>query len=421
MKSKAFSIVLSALVAFGLWMYVVTVESPGSEKTYYNIPVVLQNENVLQERGLMITSEVPAVSLTLSGNRTDLNKLDENNINILVNAASIEAAGTHQLNYTVSYPGTVNSSAITRVGQSTNMITLKVEKRITKNVDVVIDYTGAVPEGFIADKDNVLLDYDTVQVSGPESVVVGITQAKLRVDLTDQNATLMGAYVYELCDKNGNPVDAEMVTTNVEKVNLTLKIQRVKEITLVVDTIFGGGVTEQNSTVTVTPATIWISGSDSQLAGLDELTIKVEFEKILKELMQDKDSVTLDRHTLTLPIELPEDATNETDFTEATVEITFHDLKVKRLTVSNFQAINVPEGMEASINQLKIIIGGASGMIDRISASDITVKVDFANAQPNVEASFPVTITIIGQHSDVSVVGTYSVLAKLDQPDVQEE
>ena len=118
MKNKVFSVVLSVVVAFGLWLYVITVVSPGSENTYYNIPVVLQNENVLKDRGLMITSELPAVTLTLSGTRTDLNKLDENNINILVNAAAIEAAGNHQLNYTVLYPGSVSSNAITRKWQS---------------------------------------------------------------------------------------------------------------------------------------------------------------------------------------------------------------------------------------------------------------------------------------------------------------
>ena len=403
MKSKALSIVLSAIVAFGLWLYVVTVVSPGSEKTYYNIPVVLQNENALEERNLMITSDVPVVTLTLSGTRTDLNKLDENNINILVNAAAIEAAGTHQLDYTVSYPGTVTDGAITRVGQSTNMITLKVEKRIRKNVDVVIDYIGAVQEGFIADKENAVLDYKTIEVSGPESIVDRITQARIQVDLTDKTTSVIGQYVYDLCGADGQPVDVKLVTTNVEAVNLTVKVQRVKEIELSLNMIYGGGATVKNSTVEIEPKTIRISGSDALLENLDKLELGTVN---LREVLADE--------TMTFPIVLPEGVNNETGVTEAVVTIKFSDLKVKKLSVVNIQPINVPEGMEVDMitQVLEVTLRGPTALIDVLTEEDITVTVDFANAQVGTATMRP-TITVNSAYQDVGTVGTYVVSATL--------
>ena len=47
MKSKLTSILLSIAIAFGLWMYVITYVSPGSEETIYFIPVMLDGEAVL--------------------------------------------------------------------------------------------------------------------------------------------------------------------------------------------------------------------------------------------------------------------------------------------------------------------------------------------------------------------------------------
>ena len=44
MKNKILAALLSVAVAFGLWLYVITVVNPESEKTYYEIPVVLQNK-----------------------------------------------------------------------------------------------------------------------------------------------------------------------------------------------------------------------------------------------------------------------------------------------------------------------------------------------------------------------------------------
>lgn len=412
MKNKVFSIVLSVVVAFGLWLYVVMVVSPGSENTYYNIPVVLQNENVLKDRGLMITSELPAVTLTLSGNRTDLNKLDENNINILVNAASIEAAGTHQLNYSVSYPGSVPNSAITRVGQSTNMITVRVEKRVTKSVDVIIDYVGSLPDGFIADKDNAIMSMETIEVSGPESLVNKITQARIQVDLTNRNMSVMGQFDYELCDINNKPVDTRLITANAETVSLTVKIQRVKEIALKVNTVYGGGATDQNCSVVVEPNTIRVSGSDAQLENLNELILDTIN---LAEILTDG--------TLTLPIALPEGVTNETGVTQAVVTITFKDLAVKKLNVTNIQAINVPAGMKADIyaQAREITVRGPSALIDKITAKDVTVTVDFAGLQPGQyvmrgNASFS------SAYSSVGVVEAIEVKADLlDAAKTQEE
>lgn len=403
MKSKILYMLLSAVVAFGLWLYVVTVVSPGSEETYYNVQVVLQNENILEERGLMITSDLEPVNLTLSGNRTDLNKLDSNNIQVLVNAATIEAAGTHRLDYSVSYPGTVNGNDITRTGQSTNMITLKTEKRVTKRVDVVADYIGSVPEGFIADKENAVLDYENIEISGPESVVEKIAQARIKVDLTDKNVTVAGQYIYDLCDERGNPVDVNRVTTNVEAVNLTVKVLRVKEIALNVETVYGGGVTQKNSTVTVTPETIRISGSDALLEGLDVLKLgSIDLGEILEDT------------TLTFPITLPEGVTNETGVTEVTVEVKFSDLKTKTLNITKIQAVNVPAGMEVDMitQALEITVRGPSLLIDAITEKDVTVTVDFANAQTGT-ATMRASVEFSNTFSDAGTVGTYVVSATL--------
>lgn len=405
MKSKILYIIFSAIVAFGLWLYVVTVVSPGSEETYYNVPVVLQNENILQERGLMITSDLPTVNLDLSGNRTDLNKLDSNNINVLVNVASIEAAGTHTLNYTVSYPGTVNGNDITRTGQSTNNITLTVENRITKSVDVVAEYIGSVPEGFIADKENAVFDYKSVEVSGPESIISKIAQARITVDLTDQNVTIAGQYVYDLCDAEGNPVDVQRVTTNVEAVNLTVKVQRMKEIALTMETIYGGGATEANTTVTVSPRSIYVSGSDALLENLDALILgSINLGEILENT------------TLTFPITLPEGVNNETGVTEVTVEVKFDDLKVKTMNVTNIQAVNVPEGMEVELitRALEITVRGPSLLIDAITENDLTIMVDFTNAQIGT-ATTRATVEFSSTFSDAGTVGSYVVSATLSE------
>ena len=399
MKSKLLKILLSAAVAFALWCFVVMVEQPESEKTYYNIPVVLQNEDVLTERGLMIVSERPTVTLRLSSTRTNLNNLNESNINVIANVSSITGVGTHEITYSVAYPGNVPASAVTVKSQSTDMVKLKVEKRITKRVEVVPVYTGSVPEGMIADKENAVMDFEYIEVSGPETVMEQITQAIIQVDLTNQSETIMGEYAYILCNEAGEPVDAAQVTTNAEVVNLTLKIQRVKEIALKVTIVPGGGATEATSSISIEPATIRISGSDAMLEDLEELDLGTID---LAELVNDV--------SLTYPIVLPEGITNETGITEATVSVKFPNLRVRTLRITNIEAINVPAGMEVEMitQSLQVSFRGPAAMVNAMTEKDIMVTVDFTDAELGTDTK-KATVTISSKYDGVGAVGTYSV------------
>lgn len=399
MKSKLVTFLLALLFAIGLWVFVVTVEQPESESTYYDIPVVYQNEDVLAERGLMIVSERPTVTLKLKSTRTNLRNLNEANINILVNLANVRDAKTYSLNYSLSYPGTVPEGDVSVVSASTEQISLKVERRITKQVEVVPVYNGSVPEGMIAHKEEAELDYQFIEVSGPESVMQNLTQAVIYVDLEGQTQTIAGEYPYTLCDAEGNPVDASLLTTSVENVNLMVKIQQVKEIELRVKVIAGGGATEQTSTITIDPQTIRVSGPEALLADLEYLEIG-----------------TIDLSTMTqaeiqiFPIQLPEGITNETGLTSATVTVDFPKLRTVKMTVGDIRIIGLPEGLEAELitQQLEVTIRGLAEQIMGLRAADLTVTVDLSNAQVGTFTQ-GVTITISSRFPDVGTMGTYSV------------
>ena len=120
MKNKFGAILLSVAIAFGLWLYVITYVSPNSEETYYNIPVVLEGESVLNERGLMCTSTSSStVSLQLAGARSDLIKVNQSNITVKANLSAITEPGQKiNLRYTISYPGNVAQNAFETLSQS---------------------------------------------------------------------------------------------------------------------------------------------------------------------------------------------------------------------------------------------------------------------------------------------------------------
>ena len=408
MKTKILRIALSVLISFSLWLYVVTVVTPEAEETYYDIPVSYQND-VLEERGLMIVSNTPTVTVKAKGNRTDLNELNANNITVLVDLASIQAPGTQMLQPKVIYPGNV---AVETVSQNPNVLQLRVENRIKKPVPIRLEFQGSVPEGFIADKDNPVMDTTVVEVAGPQSSMDLIDHAIIQVDLSDKTESIVGAFQYVLCDTDGEPVDAEMITTNVEEVNLSVKIQAIKEVPLTVNLVEGGGATVNSCKLELTRESIWVSGNEARLRDLESVELGTVNLADLKD----------ETNTLVFEIILPDGVTNMTGETEVTATISFPDLVRKKLTInkSKFVTTGVPQGTEVVwiTEMVEVELRGPSALMKKLTEKDITVSVDFTGEELGGVSKVP-KITLGSGYSDVGAISVSTVTATLqtEEPD----
>ena len=414
MKSKFWRVALSVAISLVLWMYVISVVSPESDETFYDIPVSYQND-VLDERGLMIVSETPTVTLHLKGNRSDLNELNASNITILVDLAAIQTPGTQMLRYNYSFPANLPNNAFEVLSQTPNLLQLKVENKVKKAVPIQLDYMATnVPEGYIADKEAPLMDTAVVEVSGPESAVSQIEKAVIQVDLTNQKDSIMGAYTYVLCNEAGEPVDAQMVTTNVEEVNLTVKIQMVKELPLVLNVVDGGGATKETCKIELQreTTTLWVSGSENKLKDLTEIELGTVNLADLKA----------ETNTLHFDIVLPEGVTNMTGETQVTAVITFPQLGTKKLTINKtqFRKAGVPEDAEVLwiSEMVDVELRGPKDLIKNITEEDVIVTVDFTGEEPGTVSKVP-QITFGDNYSGVGAMSAtqITVALQLEVPD----
>lgn len=406
MKSNKFlRFLLSLILAFCLWLYVISVEVPEGEFTFTNIQVSFQNETVMtEERNLMITTdEIPTITLTLKGNRTELNKLNNSNISVVVDLSQVYEPGQQRLTYKIYYPSEVSNNAFEVVGSTPNTITLEVEKRVSKEVPVVVNYTGKLPEDYTADTASHELSSKVVNIKGPESVVNEITQARIDIDLTDQVETIVAACQYTLCNEAGEAVDAKQVVTDVGEIDLKLKIQRIKEVPLELTINDGGGATKSTSKIVIDPLTIKVSGSETVLNELDVINIGTIN---LADYTEDTE--------LTFPITIPDNVTNMTGITEAKVSLKFPDLAIKTFTITNITPVNVPEGytVEMVTQALTVTIRGPKARVEDMTEADISATVDVASAQAG-SATFKAEIVMGEDYAAVGAIGNYSVSATL--------
>lgn len=408
MKNKIWSLLLSVALATGLWMYVITTVSPDYRMTIPDVPVVFEGESwLLENRNLMITDGMSAtVDLEVSGNRSDLSRLNSSNVILKVDLTKVYEAGTANLSYTIATPADVPSGAVTVENRKPASITLTVEKRLTKEIPVNISFTGAVPDNFMADTENVVLDYPVINIKGPASVVEQITQARVDIDLEDRTESLSETYRFTLCDEDGNPVDVEQITTDVAEVHLDVKIQRYKVVPLKLNLVYGGGATKGYTRYEIKPASIRVSGSDAVLADLTEIVLGTVN---LAEQTEDTQA--------TYPINLPEGVTNLTGITEATADISFVGLSVKKLTIENITPVNTPAGLKYEpVNEaIEVILRGPSARIDQIKPEDVVVTVDLTGKEAGT-TTVKATVSVRGDTEGlIGAVGSLTVAVTLKE------
>ena len=388
MKKKILYALLSAVIAFGLWAYVVTTVSPEWEETYYNIPVVMNNESVLHDNGLMIMEEqAPTVTLKLRGNRSDLVTLNRGNITLIANLATIYEKGEQQISYNILFPENISNNSIEVLNKSPQVLTLTVAERKTVQVPVELDFGDTtVPEGYWKDTENLVLDHETITVAGPAETVDKITSAKVFVDLNDQTKTISQSFSYTFCDESGAPVQSNWLEVSASEVNLTLKIQPTKLVQLQINVIAGGGVGKEDITYEIDVPQIQIAGPKQQLDKIgDALVIDLDLGKIAAS----DGAAEVER-----AIELPEGVVNLTGNDTVKITIQFlKELKIRAFTIDTITPANVPEGMKATVDtrSLKVTIRGAAKQVDALKEDNLRLLVDFANATVG-QSTYKVTL-----------------------------
>lgn len=398
MNNRIFKILLSVVLAFVLWSYVVTVQRTDTKQTFYNVPVVLDGESVLEDRGLKLASNKElTVTLELMGNRSQLNQLRSSDITVLVDLTRITEAGQKSLKYDVSFPGDIQDSAIEVVSRNPGEIQVQVEEWATKSIPVQAELPGDLPENYIIDQKNVTLEFESVNIEGPKNLVDQIAMAKVVVDMAGRTESVEERVNITLCDGDGNPVeDVSAITLNPHRVLVKVPVLMVKELQLKVPMVEGGGLTGNDEGVKLELEfdTVTVSGAPAAIAQLGDSLVLTTIH-----LSQETESFT-DRE---YPVVLPEGIRNLSGVDTVKVSLTLPPVKVQEFRVRQISYQGLGEGLKAEIGTaiIPVWIRGRESVLEKVTEENIIVTVDLTGvSQSGYHAA---TVTVEGV-SDVGVV-----------------
>lgn len=434
-RSKILRIITSALLAFGLWFYVISVERTETEQEYTGVEVVLDGETVLEERGLKIISDKDmTVKLKLNGRRSVLNKLRTSDITVRVDLTRIYEAGTKNLSYDIEYPGDVQESSIEVVSRNPDAITLTVAAWATKRVDLLDPQIVGTPATGYRVGDAITQEHKTVSLSGPKEIIDKIHSAGVVVNVegVSESQEMRMSFLYY--DEQGNQVtDTDSVTANPDKTLVRVPILKDKNVGIHLPLTFGEAAEDGEFTMTVSVALA--NGEKTDYTGV----VMVENGAAVLSgdaLRQSEDGMLyFDLGTVTAfgsagtmsyvtEAELPlleladeyqqtytrEDIDLQQDGASCDVDSVTVSIAVRRKVMGEIRGVSVP-GIPsgATCTPLTIQIKGFAEDLEKVDKADILVTL---NTIPVVSGKYDVIVTVEG-HPEITVVGEYQVEVKL--------
>ena len=400
-RRNSFYLVISILVALGIWVYVDITQDITASKEVSNIPVEFQGEDTtLAERGLMLLPDSETtINLKLEGAKSILAQLDTAKLRVQADLSAVTETGIQTVPCRVIYPEYKFSSRLTATTPTNSFnITIDVGELYSREVEIRCDIQGTVAEGYIAGEPQ--FTPEKLELRGPQEEVDAVSYAKVSLNIEDATETVDQALPYVLYNEAGEPISGGDNHAVQDEIRVVLPVDVVKELPLEIDFQEFPGLSKNNVSYRIEPASIVVSGEASLLNDVDRLVL---------------DSFDLSQlggnEVYHYVIQLPEGCTNLSGVTRATLTISFIDLVQDTRTATEFQAENVPEGKSVTIltDELTVRIQGTAADVAAVRDRDITVRADLQEVSA-ASGTYTVPAEIlISTGGDVGVVGTYQV------------
>ena len=402
---KIFRITMSILLAIAIWFYVDTVKTTNVTTTVHDIPVEFASEEtVLADNGLMLLSGYDTtIDLQIKGPRKMLWRLDKNEIRIVADTSHITDTGIQSMKYQVIYPDNVQPSQIQVEWASAYSVTVTVGELSTKTVPIHCDVKGDAAEGFLAEK--VILDPVELVLRAQRDDLLNVSYAKVSLDISNADETVIQTLKYQLYDHNDVPVDNDNIRVATKLIQATVPVKMVKVVDLKINFIEAAGSTMDQIDFSIDPEQIKLVGEKETLESIEDIVLDTIY-------LQDLDK----SQSLHYEIPLPKGVEMLDGPEKATVTIVTKGVSERTIPVDKFGLANVPEGFEAEIvtESLEITLRGSSKEIKALKVEDLQITADLSEIDQEGSFTVPATVRING-YKNVGVKGSYHVIVNVTQ------
>jgi YbbR domain-containing protein len=376
-NTRGFFMALALFCAILCWLFVDVTQEPRTYRTIRDIPVQLVGTETLAKQNLVVDEETPpTLSLTFSGIRPEVSRLNRSNVYVTANLADCKE-GEQELSYTISYDPALSVRSLQVKNSSSSRIPVTIVKVRSKTIRVEGVLTGSTAEGYRYNSSNFSSDPENITITGQSSLVQQVDHAQAVLTSTELTETWEGELPLVLVDRKGEEVDMTGLELSQESVNATFPISGERVISLNVTLEEGGGVTAEDVEFAITPQTIRVSGPQEALDRLKGDSFSVGTLDLSQVVTSVKQS---------FPIELPDGLTNLSSSVSATVMVKLNSNLITRKVVIPKDRIHLRHkpantNVEILSDDLEVRVRGTNADMTLLLDKDVHAEVDMSDVE----------------------------------------
>ena len=266
--------IFALIIAIVLWSYVMSEVDPNTSKDI-NVNVNFINQASLERQGLVILEpENASVEVTISGRRSDVVKVKEEDI-----IAQVDLSGYSEGNVKVPvYIQIPNSVRIEDYKPKEILFTF--DKIISKEIPITVEYIGEEPSGYVIGESTIKPQY--VVVEGPRTWLNSVSKVVASVDITKASDDINVTVPIRIIDDEGN--DVRGISSNVNVVDISIPIYKVKYVPVELKTENQLPENYEIVNVVINPSNIAIVGKKDVVQNISQInTLPVDILTLMNE------------------------------------------------------------------------------------------------------------------------------------------
>ena len=279
LDKKITVIILSAVLAIMLWLYVITEQNPVINKDL-SLPIRLINTDTLLVNDLVLLDDEPFnVSIRLRGNKNYLDSMNRTTVSAFVDLKEIRSKGLVELPIDITgIPLGVDIFWI-----SSNRLSLNIDNIISEMLPVTLKITGSTLNGTAAMSP--FANPSEIMVKGAESIIETINKAEVSIDITNLDKTISKKTEVVLSDEQDNIIEG--LDINPKQVDVVVPIENTKSVAIEADYRIVPADGYILTGVEINPKTVNIVGKKEILDNITKITTqRIEFLDVKNSVEQ---------------------------------------------------------------------------------------------------------------------------------------
>lgn len=390
------------LIAFVLWLYVMQVDNPDYEETFYSVDVALTNTAVLEGNGgLSVYSGYgTTVDVTVIGKKSTIKKLTGEDLRVTADVSTITEAGMHSVPVHVELPSGLSLGSV-----SQGFIQVYADEKSSRVVDIRAKITSFTMEHQLQ-MGEPSPAYDTVVVTGPKHALNDIAYAQVSLALGNVSSSMTASGALVLMDAGGTEIVNPYLRLSRTEVKVDIPVFTTKELPLAV-AYKHGYFNDTNVRVTLNPPTLTLRGDPGVLDRMNEIVVATLDEK---QIVGDV--------TQMVGLSLPEGVAAADGTENVVVSVNHVGTHTRQFTITDID-ITGAVGIDCEIltTSLNVVIRGTLQQLSRLKTSDLTAIVDLSGYTAGSSGVITEKAVILIDSvvaGDVYEIGDYSIKVKLN-------